>query len=196
MWDHRAERLEDYAGHRVTFRSQGNELTRGEALGLLEESEDYRNYFIEALLDLPYSAFRWEVAPLRKDALDRIFEFAVVDSPELEQPADLQTFTEYFRSMGAGGVAEFPNLSGDAQLVVPSPVDETSNYNHLGSFLRSAPYSQLHALWKATASAVRHRIGPDPLWLNTAGAGVFWLHIRLDQQPKYYVYPPYRHSDA
>jgi Family of unknown function (DUF6940) len=29
-------------------------------------------------------------------------------------------------------------------------------------------------------------------FFSTAGAGVAWLHVRLDDRPKYYGYPPYR----
>jgi hypothetical protein len=28
--------------------------------------------------------------------------------------------------------------------------------------------------------------------LSTAGAGVSWLHVRLDDHPKYYSYEPYQ----
>jgi hypothetical protein len=196
MWEHHAERLEGQSGHKVTFQSHGRYLTRRESLALLAESEEYRSYFIDVLLDLPYRTFRWETPPLTTEALSRTFEFAVIDSPDLELPPDLQTFSNQFRSMGPDSVGEFPNLSGDAQLIVPGPVSETSNYSHLGAFLRSAPPAQRHGLWKLTAEVVQNRIGSDPLWLNTAGAGVSWLHIRLDRRPKYYVYSPYRHADA
>ncbi|MFO1021395.1 MAG: hypothetical protein U0903_11970 [Planctomycetales bacterium] len=33
---------------------------------------------------------------------------------------------------------------------------------------------------------------PKPVWLSTAGAGVPWLHVHLDDQPKYYSHAPYR----
>ncbi len=29
-------------------------------------------------------------------------------------------------------------------------------------------------------------------WLNTEGGGVAWLHVRIDQRPKYYHYAPYK----
>lgn len=35
------------------------------------------------------------------------------------------------------------------------------------------------------------RVGTRPVWLSTAGAGVAWLHVRLDDRPKYYSYRPY-----
>lgn len=36
------------------------------------------------------------------------------------------------------------------------------------------------------------RLGAKPVWLSTAGAGVPWLHVRLDDHPKYYGYALYR----
>jgi hypothetical protein len=36
------------------------------------------------------------------------------------------------------------------------------------------------------------RMSAKPVWLSTAGAGVSWLHVRLDDQPKYYGFALYR----
>jgi hypothetical protein len=35
------------------------------------------------------------------------------------------------------------------------------------------------------------RVSTTPVWLSTAGAGVAWLHVRLDDRPKYYSHRPY-----
>ena len=32
----------------------------------------------------------------------------------------------------------------------------------------------------------------DPVWVSTNGDGVAWLHVRIDERPKYYAYAPYR----
>jgi len=55
----------------------------------------------------------------------------------------------------------------------------------------------LYALGRTTeaesvAEAMTRRIGVKPVWLSTAGAGVSWLHVRLDDRPKYYGFGPYR----
>ena len=77
-------------------------------------------------------------------------------------------------------------------MVLPSPLGEDSAYSHLLAFLRTTPREQLHDFWRTIGESAIERLGDKPLWLNTAGGGVAWLHVRLDDRPKYYVYGPYR----
>ena len=88
-------------------------------------------------------------------------------------------------------VLEFPNLSGDAYMIVPAKYAHVQ-YTSLASFVRHAPDDQADALFLQTGMAVLSRLNDEPLWLSTAGMGVPWLHIRLDSRPKYYKYPPYK----
>jgi hypothetical protein len=62
----------------------------------------------------------------------------------------------------------------------------------LAAFVRHAPQRQRQALWQTVGEAMARRIGHQPVWLSTAGAGVAWLHVRLDNRPKYYSHGPYR----
>jgi hypothetical protein len=39
---------------------------------------------------------------------------------------------------------------------------------------------------------MHQRVSAKPVWLSTAGGGVAWLHVRLDDRPKYYAHAPYR----
>ena len=86
----------------------------------------------------------------------------------------------------------FTNLGGDATLVVPADLDDGTGHNYLLSFLRTAGDSQLHAFWQAAGAAIDARVDDRPLWVSTSGGGVAWLHLRLDDRPKYYVHAPYR----
>ena len=95
---------------------------------------------------------------------------------------------------GKAEVVTFANLGRDAILVVPCPVAEFSAYGHLAAFVRFAPEQQRHALWKSVGAAMAGRVGAKPVWLSTAGAGVSWLHVRLDDRPKYYGFGSYRTS--
>ena len=81
-------------------------------------------------------------------------------------------------------------------MVVPCPIAEEEAYTHLGCFVRGAPQSQQRALWHEVGLAMEHRAGDAPVWLSTAGGGVAWLHVRLDDHPKYYAHAPYRRLGA
>jgi hypothetical protein len=155
----------------------------------------FREFFITLLADAPYSAFRWETPPITAASAVRPFEFVILGSPELEgQPAP-DAFAEHFgRSAGSEDVVSFPNLNNDAILVVPCPLGPLSAYGHLGAFVRDAPDAQKHSLWKLVGELMERQLGPRPVWLSTAGAGVPWLHVRLDQRPKYYGHAQYRES--
>jgi len=89
-------------------------------------------------------------------------------------------------------VISFPNLGGDANLIVPTKQTGTSAYCHLKTFTNHAPIEQQHAVWQRVGSLMLENLSDENIWLNTAGGGVPWLHIRLDSRPKYYWYSPYK----
>jgi len=157
-----------------------------------QNDPDFRAYFIGLLSTSPFPAFRWETPPITRATADRPFEFVLLDSPEIALAPDPAPFAEHFRKMGPGGVVAFPNLGRDAILIVPCPDDLLSDYGHLASYLRNSPQPQQHLLWKSVGAAMQRRLGSKPVWLSTAGGGVAWLHVRLDDRPKYYGYAPYR----
>jgi Family of unknown function (DUF6940) len=157
-----------------------------------QDDADFRAMFIGLLSDSPFSAFRWETPPITTATASRPFEFVLLDSPGLASNPDASAFAEHFRAGGEGGVVEFPNLGKDAIMVVPCPNGPISAYGHIEAFVRQAPEPQRHALWKLVGAAMQRRLGTKPVCLSTAGAGVSWLHVRLDDRPKYYGYAPYR----
>lgn len=115
----------------------------------------------------------------------------LVESLELCRDPDPTSFEEHFDAADED-VTSFPNLSGRSQMVVPLPGNQHSAYPHLAAFTRSAPAAQQRNLWQRVGREFVERIGTEPVWLSTAGAGVAWLHVRLDDRPKYYSYEPYR----
>ena len=140
-----------------------------------------------------FTAFRWETPPLSSSDLEQPFECLLHDSPDLDVRADPTDFETYFQDDKE--VVSFKNLGGDALLVVPCPCSTSANYSHIGAFHRSAPKPQQHTYWIAVAQAVKARINSQPLWLSTAGGGVDWLHMRLDERPKYYRHLPWREAE-
>lgn len=159
-----------------------------------QNDADFRAFFIGLLLNSPFSVFRWETPPITIATANQPFEFVLLDSPGISIDPDPETFSEHFVTTTQGGVVEFPNLGRDAILVVPCPDDPLSDYGHLAAYLRNSLEPQQHLLWELVGAAMQRRISSKPVWLSTAGGGVAWLHVRLDDRPKYYGYEPYRNA--
>ena len=145
-----------------------------------------------AILEGP-DAIYWEARPVHPDDQDQPFACMVLDAPELSRiRADGSPFRGPLGGARAPEVRRFPNLGGDAELVVPAPGE--ADYPHLGAFMRRAPAAQVDALWTAVGEGVQQWLESrrGRLWVSTAGLGVHWLHIRLDSRPKYVKWGPYR----
>jgi hypothetical protein len=170
-------------------------ISYAEVLRLWQHDADFRSFFIALLVEAPFDAFRWETPPVTVATVNRSMEFVLLDSPGIDRKPDAEAFAEHFHKKPTSAVIEFSNLGKDAILVVPCPQGPLSAYGHLGAFVRRAPDSQKHALWALVGAAMQRRIGNKPVWLSTAGAGVSWLHVRLDDRPKYYGHIPYRQID-
>ncbi len=150
----------------------------------------FRSYFNALLAESPFSALRFETPPVTNETASRRFEFVLLNDPGLAANPDAKAFVEHFDEHKE--VVVFKNLGKDAILVVPCPRGPARGYGHLVAFLRNAPESQKQALWEEVANAMLRRLDSRPVWLSTAGAGVSWLHVRLDDRPKYFGYGPYR----
>jgi hypothetical protein len=177
----------------------------------------------------PFKAAFWETpAVLPSQMHTKEMEFVLMDAPQLHHFAsrngpDESAFAEHFAStcqaFQVGCI--FESLGRDAILVSPKPkkyqrqqlpadliaskeaTTASTNPSHLLSYLRTAPMSELHELWKLVGETwletMQSRKGQrrrddddDPVWLSTSGMGIAYLHFRLDRRPKYYTYDPYK----
>jgi hypothetical protein len=166
------------------------------AIGLWQHSPAFRSSLTQALADMPFAAFFWETPAVTTVSLPRPWECVAVAAPSLAQTQpDASPFSDYLERDATGAIATFPNLGGDALLVVPQPQGEVEAYAHIATFLRRASAYQIHQLWQVLGQTVQRHIAKrngKPLWVSTSGLGVAWLHVRLDDRPKYYTHPPYR----
>ena len=178
--------------HQYVAMRDGERVAFGEAMKLWQEDAGFRTKFISVLADSPFKAYKWETPAVTGVSLDRDFEFVLLDAPGLARPADRKTFARQFGDADDGGIAVFENLGRNATLIVPAPVDDDSHYDQLAGFTRSAPPWVQDALWQSVGRTMLEHIADRPVWLSTAGGGVAWLHVRLDSQPKYYGYVPYK----
>lgn len=175
------------------------ELVRGTTTASFAEVTDawrtdaaFSAWFNDTLADVPFAAFRWETPGVTLETMSQPFELVLLDSPGLARSPEPDVFAEHFRADQNGTVLAFENLGGDAVMVVPRPIGPDDAYGHLAAFVRGAPAQQRADLWRKIGDAMLRRVSAKPVWLSTAGAGVSWLHVRLDDRPKYYGFAPYR----
>ena len=193
MWQARTEVLPNSDTRRITFQDAARPLSFRNALALWQSDPVFVEQFDALLRTSPFEACFWETPPVTSKSIDRDFECVLVNAPAFAGvPPDSHAFAEYFTAQPDDDVLTFPNLGHDAELVVPAPRAPLSAYPHLLAFARGAPHSQRMALWCEVGAAVETRLGDQPLWLSTAGLGIFWLHVRLDSRPKYYTHGAYR----
>jgi hypothetical protein len=193
MWTAHAQRL-DAETIKVTVTENARPLTRREVIAHWSENSDFRAWFTKAISDTPFDAYFWETPALTKGTLDFPFECVLVHAATLlHVQADAAPFRAHFRTEPTARVLAFPNLGGDARLIVPTPQAAMNCYAHLAVFLRNAPPEQIDAFWQQLGTELRDHPLTHPIWVSTAGLGVSWLHLRLDSRPKYYRHAPYRH---
>jgi hypothetical protein len=179
---------------RVTLARRAVAASCAEVIDAWRNDAAFRAWFSGVLATAPFAAFRWETPAVTSATVNEPFECVVLDSPGLAREPDADAFDEHFRAQPDGAVLAFANLGGDAIMVVPRPLGPPSAYGHLAAFVRDAPEAQRAELWRVVGDAMARRLGAKPVWLSTAGAGVSWLHVRLDDRPKYYGFAPYRTS--
>ncbi len=195
MWEARKQLI--LSGVRYELFEDDSPLSFRKIFSLLETNLGFVQWYSDTLAASPFAAFFWEHPPLTSERFDGDAEFVLIESASLaKMEPDSGPFEQHFAGQLESDVITFPNLLGDAVLVVPRPIAAIGAYPHLATFVRNAPNSQVAALWNATGKALRETLNPRPTWLSTAGLGVSWLHLRLDAYPKYYRYEPYKAPPA
>lgn len=193
MWRSQTQTLDNGRIQRVTLLDDDLPLAYSSVLDLWIDDESFRSFFVDLIRNSEFTALRWETPCVTTLKMEREFEFVFVDCPSLDRPVDVGAFSSHFTD---ADVVTFENLGRDAILVVPCPASNDTNYGHIASFVRGAPDHQVHAFWSAVGKAMKERINNKPTWLSTAGMGVSWLHVRLDDRPKYYAFKPFTNPPA
>jgi len=119
MWTTRSVRLEDERGLRCGLDLDSQPATCKNVLRGWQSEAAFRVLFNALLAESPYSAFRWETPPVTMPTLSQPFEFVLLDSPGIARHPDPAAFAEQFAGAPETGIVVFPNLGGDAIMVVP-----------------------------------------------------------------------------
>lgn len=191
MWIARKQRLgEDVV--KIAIEEHDRAVSCSDVFRFWRSDDDsFRLMFVDLLKNSPFGCFRFETPPVTGAGVDQPFQFVLIDSPEIDLAPGPDYFQDHFDRQPED-VLVFDNLGGDATMIVPRPRDGTPGYAHIAGFVRYAPMEQQLLLWKTVGETMHGLLGRAPLWLNTAGGGVPWLHVRIDSRPKYYVFDEYR----
>lgn len=157
--------------------------------------QQFRMFTCLTIASAPFDAVRFETPPVTEATREQPFEFVLLSCPGLARRESSTAFQSHFDAEQNAGraVIAFPNLGRNATMIVPQPApDPGVNHCHLMSFLRTADQDAAMMLWQVAGNELKQRINVRPVWLNTAGGGVAWLHLRLDDRPKYYRYQPFK----
>jgi len=166
-----------------------------EVFKLWENDADFIDFYVTAIKDFGFKAFFWEHPGLTKETIDRPYECILQKSENFDRrTVNEQAFADYLHS--SNGAEDFLNLGKNARLVIPTKKLDAEVYKHFGSFILNAEAPQIHALFNKIGIIVQEEIENKPMiWLNTAGMGVIWLHVRMDTRPKYYRTKNYKRVD-
>lgn len=134
--------------------------------------------------------FFWETTPITNQNSN--FQETFIQSKTLNNlQEDWSRFQQQLQNIPKGKyVTSFYNLSGDALLVVPVPVQtKKRNFTTLKDFIDTASITQQKQFWKEVAKQIRllTKNGDKKYWVSVHGLGVPYLHIRICTKPKYYV---------
>jgi len=173
------------------------------AMHLLASNEHVRDSLNAAIAAIELDAVFFELPPVNHlSSQDTPFEAYLTNAPGLSGVVpDYDTFSEHIaleHGHQPGSAVSFYNLGRDSMLITPTAAIDHSprigaaaaaGYPHLAAFARYAERNQQHEFWSLVGKQALNMIEgrKEPLWLSTSGLGVYWLHVRLDSRPKYYV---------
>jgi len=154
----------------------------------------------QSLITTPFASFYVDFTPVSLSTQHCVpFEFVVTNAPELARgrTADPFSFRAFLDGQVEGSFVSFKNLGKDALLLAPVPSSKLAeqDYLDLASFLRSsAPAIEKNTLFSDLGLLVMSRLrdNANPVWVGCDGRSVPWLHMRVDERPKYVKHLPFK----
>lgn len=108
---------------------------------------------------------------------------------------DSGPFAKHLADIAIAGTCagNFPNKKKDAILIIPGAKKDI-DYKNISQFTINAPQEQQQKLWQEVANRLSKELEKNeaPKWLSTHGLGVHYLHVRIDNHPKYYHFEQYK----
>ncbi len=162
----------------------------GDLLGP-EADKKVQEKFINILKHVPFESYYLESPNIPSP--DSPLEFVLVESKTLHnKDANWKMYKEYMKKQPGGfSAVSFDNLSGETRLTIP--LNKKGDYGHLADFMRNAPQKEItEILFEAGQQIHEYWAEKGSVYFSTHGDGVPWIHFRVETEPKYYSYSPYK----
>lgn len=149
------------------------------------KSNIFKSYYLE------FNPVSWNLLQ------ERIFEFVIIKTSGFISKTDIITFGESNINTNSNNIYIFKNLSKKSVLISPC-YNHNYNiniYNNIATFMRTSNLKQQFLLFSTVFSQYILQLKNNQnklLWLSTHGKGVAWLHVRIDDSPKYISFSSYK----
>ena len=88
MWTSRTTQLSNGRVIKLAIDIGSSPVSYADVIHQWQNDAGFRSFFIDLLLDSPFSAFRWETPPITTATANHPFEFVLLNSPDLESDPD------------------------------------------------------------------------------------------------------------
>jgi len=180
-------------------KTNGIQITYREFFEKVQTNDVFTQHLISTLNSTPFPGYFFETPPCTPSTLDTPFEFVLISTSAFvggKADDDFNSIMETKKCKENGKKScSFPNLGGDALLVVPKRFNDSKLYNSLFEFMKSesVDLSEKLEFWREVGRSSLKRIETGgKFWFSTCGTAVFWTHFRIDTYPKYYSHSEYR----
>ena len=117
--------------------------------------------------------------------MDNIYKEIFIESDELDFKQDFSSFKKYMKNEKYA--TSFPNLSGDTILIVPIN-KRGKDFATIKNFIDNASITQQKHFWKLVAKVIREQLKKyNSVYVSSHGLGIHYFHLRVCQNPKYYI---------
>lgn len=192
---------------RCVFDDDAGIISYGRAMELLQTDDAFMELLIKVMRGVSFQGYFWELpAIISYCVYEKPFEFVIINSQAHVKNGSLPDPRPFQEHMIEDGICVFNNKGKDATLIVPCiKLDKKEKiggldfrtkyrcYAHIANFVRYASDNEISEFFKSMAAIVMEKISEGyALWVSTSGLGVNWLHIRIDNVPKYYTHTAYK----
>ena len=164
----------------------------------IKSSEKLINDIISILKLIVFESYYLEFNPTSWNSLENtIFEFVIIKTTAFTNKTDIITFGESNINTNSNNIYTFYNLSKSSILISPhyNHNYDMNTYNNICTFMRTSNFKQQFLLLTIAFAQYQIQLKKNInklLWLSTHGKGIGWLHIRIDNTPKYISFQSYK----